>query len=121
MSKLTNSFRKLDIFNAYHFAGRGNVYVLFYPRDHIDSSRTRIHRLGYHTDPKGSYRDGFDKYFTGNKEHSLSAAMLWAGQKYGIMNWARTPYGSYMDAEFVKTRMADLREKLKVLEAVGTL
>jgi hypothetical protein len=42
------------------------------------------------------------------KDAALEAAKAWASEKYGIKEWARTPYGSWMDAGFVKRRMAEL-------------
>ncbi len=47
------------------------------------------------------------------KQVVLEELMKWAGDRYGIKEWAKTPYGSYMDAEFVKRRIAELKDQSK--------
>lgn len=116
MSKLTDYYGTLGIHNPHGFAERGNVYVSFRPAPggrYIGSSQWMVHRPGFQTDPSGHFLNNYDMAFRGRKNEFqvLEVAKAWASAKYGIKEWARTPFGSWMDAEFVKRRMAELAPK----------
>lgn len=61
-----------------------------------------------------SYRD----IGTNGKSDALAAAKVWAMSNYQVYSWAKTPYGSWMDAVFVKTRLAELKKRLAAGEVV---
>src|SRR5579859_7779389 len=121
MSKLTDQLNALGMHNAWEFAGHGNVFISFTPTDSGRGGRSAhysVIRPGYKTDPeKSHWRDngnktetvGFDK----DKAQVLAELKAWAGQRYKISEWARTPFGTWMDAKFVEKRMAELTAKLK--------
>jgi hypothetical protein len=71
------------------------------------------------TDPAAHYRDHGRKTFTvygrAEKEPQLEAAKAWASEHFGVAEWKREPYGSWMPAEFVDGRLAQLREWLRTL------
>lgn len=76
-----------------------------------------VYRRGYKTDPKGDwYRYGnkaFSAYGRADRAPKLAAAQAWAGERYGIQEWKRTPFGSYGDAAFVTARLAELKAEAK--------
>lgn len=43
----------------------------------------------------------------------FETAKQWAGESYCITEWARTPFGSWMDAAFVAYRLAELKAQIK--------
>lgn len=116
MSKLTESFRTIGINNANDFAEKGNVYIAYYPEWNSRSvipSRSFVYRPGYNTDPEAAWYDHKTKTFSGNKATSVEEAKAWASERYGIKEWAKTPYGDWMDADFVKKRVAELKALVK--------
>ena len=120
MSKLTEQLRSLGIYNPHIFAGIGNVLIHYTPADNGrggSAAKWVVARPGFATDPKASWYDYGNKTFVvigrENKNVKLDEAKRWASAKYGIKDWARTPYGSWMDAGFVKKRLAELTDQLK--------
>jgi hypothetical protein len=116
VSKLTEQLRSVGIVNPWQFAGRGNVYIDYTPANNGRggrSARWQVTRPGFRTDPNGAwYNNGhktFWVYSRADKEPKLFEAKAWASERYGIKEWARTPFGSWMDAEFVKKRLAELK------------
>jgi hypothetical protein len=115
VSKLTESFREVGVYNLHEFYGKGNVYLHFHPSD---SRRcfTRgwgVFRPGYPTDPKAHWMDYGNKYFHGGfRGEALVQAQAWAGKRYGIKEWARDPFGGYGDAAFVKARVKTLKAEV---------
>lgn len=120
MSKFTESIRYIGVFNAHGFAGHGNPFITYCPSTTGLGSRYAqwaVIRPGYKTDPDGHWMDYGNKVFpvacTAAKELQLDAAKEWAAARYGIKEWAKTPYGSWMDAGFVKRRVSELKQQLK--------
>lgn len=117
MSKPTEQLRSLGVFNSYEFAGQtGQVWIEYYPAESGRAARYGryvVHRRGYKTDPKAHWLDHGDKTFPscskGERPERFKAAMAWASNRYGIKEWARTPFGGWMDAEFVQRRIAELK------------
>jgi hypothetical protein len=119
VSKLTEAWREIKVFNPYAFAGNGNVYIDYRPQDSGRggySSGYLVIRPGFVTDPKAHWTEDGSKFFLvwGRKDRAnvFEQAKAWASAKYGIKKWARTPYGSWMEAEFVKRRTAELNAAL---------
>lgn len=142
MGKLTESLRPFRIFNAYQFyAGgtdqktgapneTGRVFISYRPqgvgRD-MTVAAWMVYRVGYKTNPDGPGYDHGNKSFTlpnagmdvtlkERKAEALAEAQKWAGEKYGISEWAKDPYGSYGEAEFVKARVKELKAAVKEVE-----
>ena len=124
MSKLTEQYKTLGIHNPHNFAGHGNVFIDYTPNARGRMSRVanwRVYRPGFKTDPDAHWMDNGNKRFSvwGRGTHSevkaqkLQEAKDWASAKYGIKEWAKTPFGSWMDAEFVKARIAELDALIK--------
>lgn len=127
MSRFTDQLRTIRIFNAHNFAGNGNVYISYTPRGDgrsMHSPEWGIYRPGYQTDPGAPWYDYGNKKFllfthgathAERKAAALALAKGWASQKYGITNWAKTPFGDWMEAEFVKNRTAALKRLLSTV------
>jgi hypothetical protein len=120
VSKFTEQLREIRVFNDYEFAGHGNVYISYVAADRGrggHGAKWKVHRAGFRTDPKAPWYEYGDKAFNvwGGRARAevLAEAQAWAGAKYGIKEWARTPFGSYMDAAFVTRRMAELKALIK--------
>jgi hypothetical protein len=118
MSKLTEAYRTIGIINDYDFAGHGNVYICRVTGGNrfISISSWQVVRPGYITKPRGNAFDAhqsFTIYGRGDNIPALERAKEWASKRYGIKEWAKTPFGSWVDADFVKKRTAELKEKLK--------
>lgn len=113
MSKLTDHYAMRGVVNCWDFAGHGNVYFQFTALDPGRGGRSAhwtVVRPGFKTDPKAHFLDYGNKTFYGRKAQVevLESAKAWASASYGIKEWARTPLGSWMEAGFVKRRMAEL-------------
>lgn len=119
MSKFIERLRDVHMFNAYDFArDSGRVFICYTPQDTGRSGHGAswgVHRIGYQTDPNGPWYHYGDKHFAvfmDTRAGALTKAQGWAGKKYGISEWARTPFGSWMDAGFVKSRLAELKKAI---------
>lgn len=120
MSKFTEQLSGIRVFNPYEFAG-DDAYLEYFPNDNSRGGRSArwcVYRKG---DAPESWRSSAVKEFViwGAGTHAevkaqkLEEAKAWASERYGIKEWARTPFGTWMDAEFVKRRIAELKEQLK--------
>ena len=76
------------------------------------------------TDEDAHWRDNGKKTFNvrrrEDKAPQLSEAMAWAGERYGVKEWAKTPFGAYAPAEFVKARLKQLLDLAKSSEVATT-
>jgi len=126
-SKTTITLRKVRCFNAWNFAvGEGvpktrhatRPYITYEKSDGWLSAAWVIVLPGFRTDTEENEGDkrasGWDRAnrrFRASRENraaALEEAKAWASTRYGIKEWARTPYGTWMDAFFVKERLAFL-------------
>ncbi len=126
MSKLLDQLRTVRIFNAHDFAGeKGNVFITYQTQETGRVFRCagwHVARIGYQTDPNNAnWSDYGDKVFNifgritaEARAELLAEAKTWAGKRYRITKWAKTPFGSWMDAGFVAKRMAELKSQLRV-------
>lgn len=114
MPKITQPYlRERRIFNAWDYAqaleGNGVPYISYQPATTGFGSiaaRWHVVRPGFKTDPDAWHFDFNNKAFTvmgrDQKQAQLEAAMKWAGDRYGITEWLKTPFGSYMSADYVR-------------------
>lgn len=123
MSKLTEALRTVGVYNSHEFAN-ARPYIEYFPNDNGRggmSARWCVYRKG---DVPENWRSSATKTFivldggpfAEVKARKLEAAKTWVSEKYGIKEWARTPFGTWMDAEFVKTRLAELKELIAKTE-----
>jgi len=115
-SKLLEQLDAANTQNPYLFAGRGNVYVVFVAATKGRGSRGAyfsVVRPGFMTDPNAHWMDNGCKTFSaaGRKAEALAEALAWAGERYKITDWAKTPFGSWMSADVIKARLAELLPK----------
>lgn len=125
MSKLVEAYREIGVYNPHSFAGHGNVFIHYSPNEVGRISRPavwRVYRVGFKTDPGAFWMDNGSKAFqlyrydgthAERKIACLEEAKTWASERYGITEWARTPFGSWMDAAFVKERMLELKIEIQ--------
>lgn len=125
MSKLTERYRAFGIHNEHGFAGN-NVFLSYTPNGYGrggHGSRWQVIKGDEQTEPTEPWYNYGKKTFTVSshshgtthaegKQKALEAAQVWASEKYKIKQWARTPYGSWMDAGFVKKRIAYLGKRI---------
>lgn len=115
MSKLTEQFRNVGIYNAWEFYGVGRVYIdrqTTFGRSPIPSA-WKVIRPGYKTDPEGWHYDGHKAFSYAERDGSKQAfeeAKAWASERYGVREWKRDPFGAYGEAQFVVARIAELKQ-----------
>lgn len=99
MSKFADKLRALNIYNNHdilkRFGKHGHdVYVDY---DKAESrgrcSHSTVYSPSHKTDPQSAWYDYGNKSFVGNRKESLPKAMEWASDKYGIAEWAVSPFG----------------------------
>lgn len=122
MSKIKDKLGEVKVHNAHNFAGHGNVYIAYSPNEYgriMRPARWQVVRPGFKTDPDGHWMNYGHKTFLlvnagethkEKKEIALEEAKAWASERYGITEWAKTPFGDWMDADFVKARLKELLE-----------
>ena len=119
--KLTKALcRTAKIFNPHNYAN-GEVYITYHPEE-----RGRISTYASWSVSKAGmklsdfWRDYGSMHLTVHrreqKEAVLKTAMKYVTDKFGIVNFAKTPFGSWMDAEFVAKRNAEIVAILKGME-----
>lgn len=116
-----NQLKPLSVYNAFGYAS-GRVYI-DYHAGQSGRGATYPKWVVVHgkkdTDPEAHFLDYGRKVFTvncrANKEPELIKCKDWASQKYGIKAWTKTPFGTWMEADFVKARNAELKAMLKAL------
>lgn len=114
MSKLTESFRAVEVYNPYEFYGE-KPYISFSPAQPHSCivSRWAVHKRGLNLS-ESWYDHGAQTFSVyGDKQKALLKAQIWATGLFGIKEWTRDPYGSYGDAEYVKSRVKELKQLVK--------
>lgn len=110
---------EVSICNPCLFAGSGVPYIAYNSATTGMASqyaRWSVYRWGFKVDPtnwRGGYSQEFSVTCRENKEPVLAEAKAWASTRYGITEWVKTPFGSYMDAGFVAKRLAELKAQYK--------
>lgn len=122
MSKLTEQLRQVRVVNAWGFAAHGVPYIGYQASTSGRGSRSArwiVVRPGFQTDRDAHFLDHGNKVFScglASREKQLEAAKEWAGARYKITEWAKTPFGSWMDAGFVERRMKELKAQIATAE-----
>lgn len=138
MSAATDALDAVGIVNPHQYATAlsddpkvGAPYIAYVAYDPTQrrTAGWRVHRPGHCTNPTSrDYREP-DKVFptyaarmsaAQARAATLAQAQEWAGARYGITVWARTPFGTYMDAEHVaemKRRYGPLSDAQRVMLA----
>lgn len=146
MSKLTEELRSFGIGNAHDFANARGVLNANYPFERpaprcrvygehrivptvyymtqqpgrgYKSACWQVGQGSIPTDPDAHWRDNGHKTFDvrrKDKAEQLQAALAWASERFGVTAWKRDPFGTWMPAEFVDMRLAELRAWMKSLK-----
>lgn len=121
MSKLTESFATVRVHNGRQYAD-SNVVISYLPATER-SARWMVSKGDERTDLEAGWSHGWRKTFIVSGRHQkpgrLEQAKTWASERYGITEWAKTPYGDWMDAGFVAQRTAELKAAVKELAKEG--
>ena len=94
-------------------AGGRVPYVWFrngYKRKGVLSAR-QVLVPGRRTDPDGKYADGFNKTFLVSDAGAIVApeqARQWAGERYDVHDWVKTPFGSWTSKAHLDARLRAL-------------
>lgn len=116
-TKTILALRARRVYNSYGFF-QGLPYICYHaPADHRDwtCAGWRVVKQGVKlSDTWSDY--GAKVFLTRQgpgspherRMDALREAQKWAQQEFGILEWAKDPFGSYGDAPFVKARLAYL-------------
>ena len=120
--KTVERLRELKLVNSYELCARGGgkVWIAYRSRDlrSCIPSAWRVIGLDFDTDPKAHWADYRCKSFMPfhkTRAEALAEAQKWAGERYGIAEWARDPYGAYQDARVIAWMKRLLRDAEKKL------
>jgi hypothetical protein len=115
MSKLTDTWRDLKVFNPTHFYNgtepKGQVDIQRIAAFSVLPTAWVVYRRGYELSEDSNFprSKAFSYHGREGGEAALAAAQEWAEIRYHIVLWAKDPYGSYGDASFVLARAAELK------------
>ena len=101
MSKLADALRAMRVFNDHallmRFAAdrRMAVCVSYIPHEAqmVNAARSQVSSPFFKTDPRAHWSDHGCKTFVGNRAESMPLALAWAQEKYGVSEWAPSPFG----------------------------
>jgi hypothetical protein len=113
MSKLTEKLRTVNIHNEYEFFGL-QPYITYHAGDNGrggQPARWMVFKRG--VDLGHAWYDNGGRSFLrwGNRAEALAKAQAFVTEKFSIMEFARSPFGSYGSAEFVRSRIKELVQK----------
>ena len=114
MSKLTEKFREKKVFNPFDFYG-DQPYITYRLGHSVISACWAVAKSGLNLgqvwyDHGCRTFGGYGEPGEGSQRvRGLRAAQAWARKYFGIKEWARDPFGSYGEAEFVKKRIKELK------------
>jgi len=120
MSKTTDDYHEhLWVMNDTMYlrqAGTGRVFVSYHPAG-TRSPAWVIYGLGFDTNPDGHFTENGCKTFTirgrEDKVATLALALAWAGEKFDVPGWEKSPFGAWMPAGTT----AVMKAKLKAAKA----
>lgn len=118
MSKLADALREFGIYNDHELLRRfsdkaSSIYISYYspePRS-VRGPRACVYSPFFNTAPASS---GY-KVFSGVSKESIPKAMEWASKKYGIEEWAPSPFGSKAKVPLAVRKAAEKAVKEKFL------
>lgn len=125
-TKLRELLRSVGVVNAYLFAKvEGSpVYIDYRVEERgraYQSAAWQVSRCGFKTDPDAHWRDAGKKTFLvhgrDKKAPQEAAAKTWASERFGVTEWAKTPFGTWMEKAFVERRLAELLERAEAVSA----
>ena len=109
MSKLTEVLREKKVYNEYLFYGK-QPYIGYRSAHSVIPACWAVCKLGINLGE--AWYDYGSRTFSawGNRKKALGEAQAWASEKFGVKVWARDPFGSYGEAEFIKKRIKEILE-----------
>jgi hypothetical protein len=114
-----NELRKIKIYNEYGY-GLGNVLIYYAParttRMGISSWEVYKEGVKLSTQWYNHGRKSFIVMRREDKQKILEEAVNFAKETFNIKEFEKTPFGGYMEKEFVEKRNKELKEQLKELK-----
>ena len=111
MSKLTETLREKKVYNEYEFYGT-QPYISYYPAHSVIPAHWSVCKQGLNLG-RAWYDHNARTFSTrGNRKQSLIEAQAWESETFGVKTWARDPFGSYGEVEFIKQRIKQILEAL---------
>ena len=109
MSKTIDKMRERGVYNAYDFyADKPYISYCTHERRSCIPNGWSVCKRGLNLG-QAWYDNGRRSFSAfGNRKQALAEAQEWAGKKFGILEWARDPFGSYGEAAYVKARVKEL-------------
>ena len=101
MSKLADALRAMRVFNDHALlmrfaADKQKAVCVLYDPSWTQTARPALCRVWspfFETDPRAHWSDHGCKTFVGNRAESMPLALAWAQEKYGVSEWAPSPFG----------------------------
>lgn len=117
MSKLTELFRSVKIYNDYEFF-RDEPHMWYRPQGDarsMMSSAWMVTKHGTNLEKHWSDRGSYCILVWGrhDKQERFEEAALYMYTQFGIEELARSPFGGWGDKQFVKRRIAEIKEMAK--------
>jgi len=117
VSKLTVQLKAVKVYNEYDFAQDGQAYIWRANGSDWGYPSWVVSRRGWRT---ANHGDGeFHIPSVSQRAEVLEKAKAWASERYDIKDWKRTPFGGWMDAEFVTKRLQELKVQIREREATA--
>lgn len=92
------------IYNTFRFAGAHNVWI-----DYVAATGGLSAMYAYWGVVQPRLKtETFTVTGRERKAPQLQAAKEWASARYGVAEWVKTPYGTWMDAAVYAARLAEL-------------
>lgn len=101
MSRLADSLRAMSVYNDHNLlsrfsiAQRRAVCVSYSPSESqsVSCAQSQVWSPFFKTHPDAHWSDRGYKSFVGHRNKSMPLALAWASERYGITEWAPSPFG----------------------------
>lgn len=118
MSRLAEALRAMGIYNNHNLLSRfgepgRDVWCEYHapePRS-CTCQTTRVYSPSHKTRPDAPWYDHGRQAFIGNRAESMPLAVTWASERYGIDEWAPSPFGGKVPAYVRKAAERAVREQ----------
>lgn len=117
--KLRELLQEIKIYNDYELLGAKRLktsvpFISLTSGGRSFSTRWHVVRVGFKTDLNAHWSDNGCKTFIayGNtaaaRNAALAEAQTWAGERYKITEWVKTPYGAWTSGPHLRARLRAL-------------
>lgn len=113
---LRESLSRVHVYNSHLLAGMGVVFIEYHPKMPYSEAAWRVYKPGFRIAWEAGDTIRVERFRSfsfsrrADKHISLEEAKNWVQSQYGIAEWAKTPFDSYMEKETLAKRMIELLE-----------